>query len=95
VPLARKDSGLAWLDTIGIPGGIAAGAAVGFTRDTILGNYSGAATGAVIGGVVLSGASFLIDYGNGAAYKLDPAVVLLRLEPVPAAAEKAAQKATP
>ena len=37
-----------------------------------------------IGGVVLSGAGFLIDNGNGAAYKLDPPLVVLRLEPVPA-----------
>jgi hypothetical protein len=85
VALTRKDSGWQWLNMIGIPAGIVAGASVGHTNDEGL-DFSGAATGAVVGGVVLSGAGFLIDYGDGAAYKLDPPLVVVRLEPVPAPA---------
>lgn len=84
VALTRKDSALQWLDMVGIPAGIVSGAAIGHRRDSGFLDFHGAATGAVIGGVVLSGAGFLIDYGDGAAYKLDPPLVVLRLEPVPA-----------
>jgi hypothetical protein len=86
VALTRKDSGWDWLNTIGIPVGIVAGGAIGHRSDSGLLAFEGAATGAIIGGVVLSGAGFLIDNGNGAAYKLDPPLVVLRLEPVPALA---------
>ena len=84
VALTRKDSGLQWLDMLGIPAGVVAGATVGHRSDSGFLEYQGTATGAVVGGVVLSGAAFLIDYGNGAAYRLDPAVIILRLEPIPA-----------
>jgi hypothetical protein len=84
VALTRKDSALQWLDMVGIPAGIVSGAAIGHRSDSGFLDFHGAATGAVIGGVVLSGAGFLIDYGDGAAYKLDPPLVVLRLEPVPA-----------
>ncbi len=83
VALTRKDSGLVWLDTIGIPVGVVAGGAIGHRSDSGFLAFEGAATGAVIGGVALSGAGFLIDHGDGAAYKLDPPLVVLRLEPVP------------
>jgi hypothetical protein len=86
VALTRKDSGWDWLNTIGIPVGIVAGGAIGHRSDSGFLAFEGAATGAVIGGVGLSGAGFLIDNGNGAAYKLDPPLVVLRLEPVPAPA---------
>jgi|GEM_PF-2294398 len=72
VALTRKDSGWDWLNTIGIPVGIVAGGAIGHRSDSGFLAFEGAATGALIGGVVLSGAGFLIDNGNGAAYKLDP-----------------------
>ena len=88
VALTRKDSGWQWLNMIGIPVGIGVGAAQGANHtgeSADLGTgITNTATGAVIGGVVLSGAGFLIDNGNGAAYKLDPPLVVLRLEPVPA-----------
>ncbi|HEX7614116.1 MAG TPA: hypothetical protein VF554_02455 [Thermoanaerobaculia bacterium] len=83
VALTRKDSGWDWLNTIGIPVGIGTGGAIGHRSDSGFLAFEGAATGALIGGVVLSGAGFLIDNGNGAAYKLDPPLVVLRLEPVP------------
>jgi hypothetical protein len=94
VALTRKDSGWQWLNMIGVPGGIVAGASVGHRSDTGFLNYQGAATGAVIGGVALSGAGFLIDHGNGAAYKLDPPLVVLRLEPVPAATSSPSTEGT-
>ena len=86
VAMTRKDSGWDWLNTIGIPAGIGVGGAIGHRSDSGFLAFEGAATGAVIGGAVLSGAGFLIDNGNGAAYKLDPPLVVLRLEPVPAPA---------
>ena len=86
VALTRKDSGLPWLNMIGIPAGVVAGANVGWNSGS--GGFgdssTNAATGAVVGGVVLSGAGFLIDHGSGAAYKLDPPLIILRLEPAPA-----------
>ncbi len=87
VALTRKDSGWQWLNMIGIPVGIGVGAAqganhTGGSADLSTG-ITNVAAGAVIGGLVLSGAGFLIDNGNGAAYKLDPPLVVLRLEPVP------------
>jgi hypothetical protein len=83
VALTRKDSGWDWLNAIGIPVGIGVGGAIGHRSDSGFLAFEGAATGALIGGAVLSGAGFLIDNGNGAAYKLDPPLVVLRLEPVP------------
>lgn len=85
VALTRKDSGLQWLNMIGIPVGVGVGASVGHRSDSGF-DFSGAAAGAVVGGVALSGAGMLIDHGDGAAYKLDPPLVILRLEPVPALA---------
>lgn len=81
VALARKDSGWDWLNAIGIPIGIGVGGAIGHRSDSGFLAFEGAATGAIIGGAGLSGAGFLIDNGNGAAYKLDPPLVVLRLEP--------------
>lgn len=87
VALTRKDSAPQWLNTIGIPVGIVTGAVAGSRNSSDgwagLGNGM---IGAAVGGVALSGAAFLIDYGNGAAYKLDPPLVILRLEPVQASA---------
>jgi len=85
VALTRKDSGLQWLNMIAIPAGIVAGGAAGANNSAndISSSLNNTATGAVIGGVVLSGVAFLVDYGDGAAYRLDPAVVILRLAPVP------------
>ena len=88
VALTRKNSGWQWLNMIGIPVGIGVGAVQGANHTGESADLStgitNTATGAVIGGVVLSGAAFLIDNGNGAAYKLDPPLVVLRLEPAPA-----------
>jgi len=96
VALTRKDSGWDWLNAIGIPVGIVAGGAIGHRSDSGFLAFEGAATGAVIGGAALSGAGFLIDNGNGAAYKLDPPLVVLRLEPVPApASPTATERKTP
>ena len=88
VALTRKDSGWQWLNMIGIPVGVGVGAVQGANHtgeSADLGTgFTNVAMGAVIGGVVLSGAGFLIDNGNGAAYELDPPLVVLRLEPAPA-----------
>ncbi|MCM3875813.1 MAG: hypothetical protein NEA02_05270 [Thermoanaerobaculia bacterium] len=89
VAMTRKDSGWDWLNTIGIPVGVGVGGAIGHRSDSGFLAFEGAATGAIIGGVALSGVGFLIDNGNGAAYKLDPPLVVLRLEPVPVHASSA------
>ena len=98
VALTRKDSGWQWLNMIGIPVGIGVGAVQGanHTGDSadLSTGITNTATGAVIGGVVLSGAGFLIDHGDGAAYKLDPPLVVLRLEPVPTATSSPSTEGT-
>ena len=82
VVLERRTSGLVWLNFVGIPagvfgvGGAAASGSSGFS------GVDRARSGAIIGGVGLPAVGFLIDYGNGAAYRLDPARVVVRLEPV-------------
>lgn len=86
--LERRTSGLVWLNLIGVPAGVVGvGGAAGSGSDGLSG-LDRIRSGAIAGGVGLPAAGFLIDYGNGAAYRLDPARVVVRLEPVSAAASK-------
>jgi hypothetical protein len=84
IALRRVTSGLVYLNFIGIPAGIVGGAAAGKGLSNDHGWFAGwteAAYGALAGGVGLSGAAFAIDYANGSAYRLEPAKVVVRLEP--------------
>ena len=97
VALTRKDSALQWFNMIGIPAGVVAGASAGADHSSsdISSGLRNTATGAIVGGVAISGAGMLIDHGNGAAYTLDPPLVVLRLEPLSAAAASATEGRTP
>lgn len=91
IALRRVTSGLVYLNFIGIPAGIVGGAAAGAGLSNDHGWFAGwteAAYGAMAGGVGLSGAAFAIDYSNGSAYRLEPAKVVVRLEPVGPSAYK-------
>jgi hypothetical protein len=83
VVLQRRTSGLVWLNLIGVPAGALAGGVGGATSSgddwVALGN---AAKGALAGSALVPTAGFATDFANGAAYRLDPARVVVRLEPV-------------
>ena len=91
VLLERRTSGLVWLNFIGIPVGAYGGAYVGMGSSNDNGWFGGlenAGKGAVAGGAAFPGIGFLTDFQTGAAYRLDPARVVVRLEPVSASASK-------
>jgi hypothetical protein len=83
VLLERRTSGLVWLNLIGVPAGVAAGAVGGAASSgdtwTALGN---AGTGALVGNALIPTAGFWMDFQNGGAYRLDPSRIVVRLEPV-------------
>ena len=86
VRLERRPSNLVWLNLIGIPAGIVAGAVGGASSSSdgweALGN---AAEGALAGGLALPTLGFWTDFQTGAAYRLEPARIVVRLEPVSSA----------
>lgn len=83
VRLERRLSGLVWLNLIGIPTGVVAGAVGGASTSSdgweALGN---AAEGALAGGLAVPALGFWTDFQTGAAYRLEPARIVVRLEPV-------------
>ena len=81
VALSRKTSGLVWANFAFIPVGAAAGAAVGGSTTNDWDFFEKAANGGLAGGLILPAAAFGIDFATGAAYKLDPPTILVRLEP--------------
>jgi len=76
--LERRTSGLVWLNLIGAPAGVVVGYSTS-NHDGIAGGLNESITGGAAGAAGM-GVGFLIDYGNGAAYRLDPARVVVRLE---------------
>lgn len=77
--LERDTEGLVWLNFVAIPVGVLSGAAIGSRSGSgWLGNIG---EGAVIGGVTLPAAAFAVDYGTGAAYRLVPAKLVVKLLP--------------
>jgi hypothetical protein len=93
VVLERRTSGLVWLNFVGVPAGVIGGYSTA-NHNGILGGYNESITGgaAGAGGTAIG---FLIDYGNGAAYRLDPAQVVVRLEPVSTSASRQALEMQP
>jgi len=92
VILQRRVSGLVWLNFVGIAAGASLGASIGESTSDDTGWFAGwdeAFEGALIGGAVVPGLGFAVDHANGAAYFLDPAKVVVRLEPAGAATRKA------
>ena len=95
IRLERRTSGLVWLNLIGIPAGVFGGAYAGLGSSNDngwFGNPEAAGKGAVIGGVSFPGLGFLADFQSGAAYRLDPARVVVRLDPVVPAASNGAPR---
>jgi len=91
IRLERRTSGLVWLNFIGIPVGVYGGAYAGMASSNDNGWFGGlenAGKGAVIGGASFPGLGFLADFQSGAAYRLDPARVVVRLDPVTSSASK-------
>ena len=91
VVLERRTSGLVWLNFLGIPVGVYGGAYAGASSSNDngwFGSLENMGKGAVAGGVAFPGIGFLTDYQTGAAYRLDPARVVVKLDPVSASASK-------
>jgi hypothetical protein len=88
--LERRADGLIWLNMVGIPAGILAGGAIG--RQTGSGWLGNTGEGMAYGGAIAPAAAFATDYQTGAAYRLVPTRLVVKLEPLP---EKTAQGPTP
>ena len=86
VTLERRTSGLVWLNVVGIPAGVVGGYSTA-SHSGILGGYNESVTGGAVGAAA-TGLGFLVDYGSGGAYRLDPARIVVRLEPVSSVASK-------
>jgi hypothetical protein len=86
VALTRKDSGLDWTNIVFAPIGFAAGAATfGATTDesSVVESLVGPKlTWGAVGAVFMTVAAFGTDRATGAAWRLDPPTIVLRLEPV-------------
>ena len=88
--IERRASGLVWLNMIGIPAGALAGGVIGSkSGNGWLGNLE---EGMVYGGALAPAAAFATDYQTGAAYRLVPAKLVVKLVPTP---EKTAQGLIP
>jgi hypothetical protein len=83
VALERRTSGLVWLNLVGIPAGVVGGAYTGEASSgrSDWGALGDMGKGAVVGAGVIPGVEFWTDFQNGAAYRLDPARIVVRLEP--------------
>lgn len=82
VKLTRKDSGLFWANMGFIPVGYAAGVSLASTTTNSWSVFENMWWGGVAGSVVLPAATMGVDLATGAAYKLDPPTIVLRLEPL-------------
>ncbi|MFN2384718.1 MAG: hypothetical protein ABR576_00235 [Thermoanaerobaculia bacterium] len=79
--IERRASGLVWLNMIGIPAGALAGGVLGSkTGSGWLGNSD---EGMAYGGAIAPAAAFATDYQTGAAYRLVPARLVVKLTPSP------------
>ena len=82
--MSRKDNGLTLLDAMAVPvgaasGAVAAGAAGGSDGTEV---FEGATLlGGLLGAILAPGALVAVDYATGAAYKLEPKQIAVRLTP--------------
>ncbi|HVE66143.1 MAG TPA: hypothetical protein VNC59_06150 [Thermoanaerobaculia bacterium] len=87
--LERRADPIVWLNSVAIPAGVLAGGAIGSkTGEGWLGDLE---EGMVYGGLIAPAAAFATDYQTGAAYRLVPDKLVVKLEPSP---EKTARGAT-
>ena len=91
VVLTRKENGTKWANLALAPVGVAIGVgfgSLGSSEDDPLAIqvsdavFGPEATWGFILGVIVPAAGFAVDHATGAAYKLDPPKLVLRLEPV-------------
>lgn len=82
VRLARRVSGAVWWNVGWIAAGVALG--LGAAQASLLSGSSGnSGDGFVLGGIGVGGLGFLIDFKSGAAYRLEPATLVVKLEREP------------
>jgi hypothetical protein len=93
VPLERNSSPNTWINFVGLPAGVVAGAAIGGNQSS---NWSeevdNGITGLVIGALVVPGIMFGVDAATGSIHRLNPPFIAVKLEPV---APTAAPTSTP
>lgn len=96
VSLKHRQGALTFLNLLGIPAGAAAGTAIGGASATGLAVLGAGAVGFTAGAVLLPAAAFAVDYGTGAAYRLEPGKVEIALEATePEASDPGDAKGTP
>lgn len=79
IRLDRKISGTVWWNAGWIVAGAALGAAA--TQGGVLSGSSGNSGDAIlVGGIGLGGLGFFVDFKSGAAYRLEPATLVVKLE---------------
>jgi len=79
VRLARKVSGAVWWNA----GWIVAGGALGLAAaqaSVLSGSSNNSGDAISLGGIGVGGLGFLIDYKSGAAYRLEPARLAVKLD---------------
>jgi hypothetical protein len=83
VALERGASGNTWINFVGLPVGLVAGAAIGGNQsNNSYEELSNGATGLVIGALVVPGVMFAVDGASGSIHRLDPPFIAVKLEPV-------------
>ena len=83
VPLERGASPNTWINFVGLPAGLVAGAAIGAQNSEGLDEISSGATGLAIGALVVPSAMFAVDAASGSIHRLDPPLIAVKLEPAP------------
>jgi hypothetical protein len=79
IRLVRKTSGAVWWNAGWILAGAGLGAAA--TQGSVLSGSGSSGDAVLVAGIGLAGVGFAVDYANGAAYRLEPATLAVRLEP--------------
>lgn len=79
IRLVRQTSGAVWWNVGWILAGAGLGAAA--TQGSILSGSGSSGDAILIGGIGLAGVGFVVDFTNGAAYRLEPARLVVKLEP--------------
>jgi hypothetical protein len=93
VTLERGASPNTWINFVGLPVGLVAGAAIGGNQSSnSYEEFSNGATGLVIGALAVPGVMFAVDAASGSIHRLDPPLIAVKLEP---AAPAAASASTP
>lgn len=95
--LSRGTSKAVWWNFVGIAGGATAGALIGDATSNKTGWFGdpNAWDGALLGALAGPAAGFGLDYATGAAYRLEPARVVVKLTPAAVAEASRKERETP